>query len=201
MSIALAIRKEGELIVASDTLTSFGHTKVPPTLHAATKVRRVGGSYLAATGWGLYENILDDVLARRKNPRLGSQSQIFAFFLRLWSDLHKKYSFVNDQIDEKEAGPFGNLDSTFIVAGRAGIFYVGPDMSVTEVEHYFAIGSGAQFALGALHALHGTKLDAETMARRAVEAAIAFDTYCGGEVRIHRVAGRARGAARGASRG
>lgn len=192
MSIALAIEKNGELIVAADTLTSFGHTKVPPVLHAADKVRRVGASFLATTGWGLYENILDDVIARRKNVKLGSRRQIFDFFLRLWNDLHKKYSFVNDQIEEKESGPFGNLDSTFLVAGRAGIFYVGPDMSVTKVKHYFAIGSGAQFALGALHALHGSKLDAEAVARRAVESAIAFDTYCGGEVQIHRVAGAAR---------
>ena len=192
MSIALAVEKNGELIVASDTLTSFGHTKVPPVLHAAKKVRRIGASFLAATGWGLYENILDDVLTRRKNLRLGTREQIFDFFLRLWGDLHKRYSFVDDQIDEKESGPFGNLDSTFIVAGRTGIFYVGPDMSVTEVQHYFAIGSGAQFALGALHALHGTKLDAETIARRAVEAAIDFDTYCGGEVQIKRVSRRGR---------
>src|SRR5512137_1664183 len=197
MSIALAIEKNGELIVAADTLTSFGHTKVPPVLHAAEKIRRVGASFLATTGWGLYENILDDVIARRKNIKLGSREQIFDFFLRLWNDLHKKYSFVNDQIDEKEAGPFGNLDSTFIVAGRAGIFYVGPDMSVTKVKHYFAIGSGAPFALGALHALQDSKLDAEAIARRAVESAIAFDTYCGGEVQIHRVAGGVRRGARG----
>ncbi len=192
MSIALALEKNGELIVAADTLTSFGHTKVPPVLHTADKVRRVGASFLATTGWGLYENILDDVIARRTIVKLGSREQIFNFFLRLWNDLHKKYSFVNDQIEEKESGPFGNLDSTFLVAGRAGIFYVGPDMSVTKVRHYFAIGSGAQFALGALHALHGSKLDAEAIARRAVESAIAFDTYCGGEVQIHRVAGGAR---------
>ena len=197
MSIALAIEKNGELIVAADTLTSFGHTKVPPVLHAADKVRRVGANLLAATGWGLYENILDDVLARRRNVKLGTREQIFDFFLRLWGDLHKKYSFVNDQIDEKEAGPFGNLDSTFLVAGRAGIFYVGPDMSVTKVERYFAIGSGAPFALGALHALQDSKLGAEAIARRGVEAAIAFDTYCGGEAQIHRVARGTRHAPRG----
>jgi len=196
MSIALAIEKDGELIIAADTLTSFGHTKVPPVLHAAQKVRKVGSSYLAATGWGLYENILDDVLERRGAVRLGSRAQIFAFFLRLWNDLHKKYSFVDDQIDEKESGPFGNLDSTFLIAGPAGIFYVGPDMSVTQVEHYFAIGSGAQFALGALHGLYGSKLGAETIARRGVEAAIAFDTYCGGEAQFFRVAGRRGGARR-----
>jgi ATP-dependent protease HslVU (ClpYQ) peptidase subunit len=65
-------------------------------------------------------------------------------------------------------------------------------MSVTKVKHYFAIGSGAQFALGTLHALHDSKLGAEAIARKAVESAIAFDTYCGGEAQIHRVDGGTR---------
>jgi ATP-dependent protease HslVU (ClpYQ) peptidase subunit len=70
-------------------------------------------------------------------------------------------------------------------------------MSVTKVKHYFAIGSGAQFALGTLHALHDSKLGAEAIARKAVESAIAFDTYCGGEAQIHRVAGGTRRGRRG----
>jgi ATP-dependent protease HslVU (ClpYQ) peptidase subunit len=48
-----------------------------------------------------------------------------------------------------------------------------------------------------LHGLFDSKLGAEAIARRAVEAAIAFDTYCGGDVQIHRVAGGARRGARG----
>jgi ATP-dependent protease HslVU (ClpYQ) peptidase subunit len=196
MSIALALEKNGELILAADTLTSFGHTKVPPTLHAAQKVRRVGSSWLAATGWGLYENILDDVLARRKNLRLGSREQIFDFFLRLWSDLHKKYSFVNDQIDEKEAGPFGNLDSTFIVAGPAGIFYVGPDMSVTEVERSFAIGSGAQFACGTRSMTRVSRRGGRPPRDRGRDR---VRHLLRGEAQFFRVAGRRR--ARGLPRG
>lgn len=184
MSIAVAVRKHGELVIAADTLTTFGHTKVPPDLHQARKFRRIGGAWLATTGWGLYDNIMEDFLAKRRKAGLGTRRQVFDFFMLLWRDLHKRYTLVNDQSDEKESGPFGNLDSTFLVVGRAGILYVGPDMSVTSVERYFAIGSGAQFGLGALHALYGGRLGAAALARKAVEAAVAFDNYCGGEADV-----------------
>ena len=61
---------------------------------------------------------------------------------------------------------------------------------MTPVTRYFAIGSGAPFALGALHALYDGKLGAAELARKAVEAGIAFDNYCGGEVVAHEVARR-----------
>ncbi len=190
MSIAVAVQKNGELVIAADTMTTFGHTKVPHDLHAARKIRRVGSAWLATTGWGLYDNILEDFLARNKAAQLDTQKRTFDFFLRLWQALHKRYTLVNDQAEDKESGPFGNLDSTFLVANRRGIFYVGPDLSVTPVTRYFAIGSGAPFALGALHALYGGRLGAEALARKAVEAGIAFDNYCGGEVVAHRVGPR-----------
>lgn len=187
MSIAVAVEKNGELVIAADSLTTLGNTKIPHELHNAEKIRPVGVHWIATTGWGLYDNILVDFIARNKGARLGGEKEIFAFFLRLWRALHKTYTLVNDQADEKESGPFGNLDSTFLVAGRHGIFYVGPDLSVTAVERYFAIGSGAPFSLGALHALYGGKLDAAALATRAVEAAIAFDNYCGGGVQTRTV--------------
>ena len=189
MSIAVVVSKNGETVIAADTMTTLGHTKVPHDLHAAQKIRPIGGSWLATTGWGLYDNLLDDFLARNKTARLESQRGIFEFFLKLWGALHKRYTLVNDQTEEKESGPFGNLDSTFIVANRRGMYYVGPDLSVTPVTRYFAIGSGAPFALGAFHALYGGRLGAEALARKAVEAGIAFDNYCGGEVVAHRVTG------------
>jgi ATP-dependent protease HslVU (ClpYQ) peptidase subunit len=55
-------------------------------------------------------------------------------------------------------------------------------MSVTQFEQYYAIGSGAPYALGATHALYKETADAEVIARKAAEAAMALDLYCGGSV-------------------
>ena len=186
MSVAVAVRKGKDLVLASDTQTNFGSFKVKSENHRADKIRRVGSALLATTGWGLYENILDDLLSARAAPRLNSKQQIFSFFLALWKALHQRYPFVNDQSEGDHESPFGDMDASFLVVNSSGIFYVARDLSVTEFDEYYAIGSGSDFSLGALHALYETDSDAATLARKAVEAAIAFSLHCGGEVRIEK---------------
>lgn len=190
MSVAVAVQKNGEVIVAADSLTVFGTTRVPPSMHVARKVIKVGSSYLAATGWGVYEDIIEDFIARRKITRLAGKREIHGFFMKLWKDLHDVYSFVNDQCGNKDESPFGHLDSSFMVANRKGIFYVAPDMSITEFARFFAIGSGGQYSLGALHVMYEGRDGAEELGRKAVETAIAFCAFCGGEVRTWKVGRR-----------
>jgi ATP-dependent HslUV protease subunit HslV len=147
------------------------------------KMRKVGRAYIATTGWGVYTNILDDYVGRSRQPQLNDAASIFSFFRNFWKALHQRYAFVNDQCSETDS-PFGDLDASFLVASESGIFYVACDMSVTEFEQYYAVGSGAGYALGAMHALYGGRQSAEAIARRAVSAASALDIYCGGEVNL-----------------
>ena len=174
MSVAVAVQKNRELVLATDTQCTFGPTKVPTNMNASTKVRKVGSSCLATTGWGIYEDVLDDFLARRKIKKLTDRKSIFQFYQKLWKDLHSVYTFVNDQCGNKDETPFGHLDSAFLVTNRNGIFYVAPDMSITQFSRFFAIG--------ALHGLYDIGKSARELAGKAVEAAIAFCPYCGGEV-------------------
>jgi ATP-dependent protease HslVU (ClpYQ) peptidase subunit len=181
MSIAVAVKCQGKVVIACDTKRTFGSGEVPEANLSDLKVRKVGDSYLATTGWGLYSNILDDYLATRKRARLTDERTIFAFFRVFWKDLHERYSFVSDQRHDDES-PFGDLDASFLIANPNGIFSVACDMSVTQFEQYYAIGSGAPYALGATHALYKETADAEVIARKAAEAAMALDLYCGGSV-------------------
>lgn len=190
MSIAVAVKKNDEIVMATDSQTIFGSSRVPFDNLNTEKIHEVGSALLATTGWGLYENILDDVLARSKNVRLTNRATIFRFFMRLWRDLHDTYSFVRDQCDKDDDSPFGNLDSSFLIANQAGIYHVGSDMSVTYFEKYYTIGSGADYSLGALHSLYSRRLDAASIASQAVDAAVAFDVHCGGDIDLRRVKGK-----------
>ncbi len=181
MSIALAVRSKGRIVIASDTKRTFGSGQVSESNLTDVKVRKIGPAYLAATGWGLYSNILDDYLATKRRVRLTDQRSIFAFFRVFWKELHERYSFVTDQRHDDES-PFGDLDASFLIANPNGIFSVACDMSVTEFKQYYAIGSGAPYGLGALHALYHDGVDPEAIARKAVEAGKALDLYCGGPV-------------------
>lgn len=192
MSIAVAVRKGNAIAVAADSQENFGDRKIVGANHRATKIMTLGGSELAMTGWGVYDNVFSDYLGSRRAPRFGSEREIFTFFVRFWKDLRKRYSFVDDQVAEDDRSPFADLDSSFLIANRHGIFHVSGDMSVMGFREYYAIGSGASYALGVLHALYPTERDPAVLARRACEAAIAFDVYCGGDIDVRRirVAGR-----------
>jgi ATP-dependent HslUV protease, peptidase subunit HslV len=182
MSIAVAVRKDHEVILAADSQTNFGSSTVGAENHRARKIRRVGTAFVATTGWGLYDNILDHLLRSGTPPRLTNQDAIFEFFLKFWRALHDRYTLINDQADKDNDSPFGDLDASFLIVNRRGIYSVASDLSVTEFSQYYAIGSGSDFSLGALHALYDGPLDAAELARRACAAAIEFNIYCGGEV-------------------
>ncbi len=194
MSIAVAVTKAGKTAIAADSQENFGDRKLLRSNHRSEKILPVGASWVATTGWGLYDNILRDYLARRRPPRLSSDRDVFAFFLRFWKELRERYPLVNDQPHDDDPTPFADIDSSFLIANRAGIFQVSGNLSVTKFEEYYAIGSGASYALGALHALHDGDFDAPTLARRACAAAMAFDINCGGEIDVFLVSGPSRGA-------
>jgi ATP-dependent HslUV protease, peptidase subunit HslV len=191
MSIAVAVRTANQIVLATDSKRTFGGGAVPVDNLRDVKIRRVGGAYIATTGWGVYTNILEDYLRGSRQHRLVDASSIFAFFRNFWKALHQRYAFVNDQCSESDS-PFGDLDASFLIAAPSGIFYVACDMSVTEFEQYYAVGSGAGYALGAMHALYNPKSDGEAVARKAVAAASSLDIYCGGEVNLVKLRARPR---------
>ena len=75
-----------------------------------------------------------------------------------------------------------NGGGSFLVANPQGVFYVAPNLGVTRFEQYYAIGSGADYSLGAVYQLYGNELNAHEIARTAVETAMAFNVNCGGRV-------------------
>jgi len=184
MSIVVGIHKGLDICVAADTQSSFGSSRVPVENAGVSKLRRVGSAVIGTTGWGIYENILDDFLGAPESPQLETKPQIFSFFLDLWKALHEHYPFVNDQSDRDDS-PFGNLDAAFLVASPSGLYYVASDLSVTRFKRYCAVGSGADFSMGAAYTLYPSdEISAEQIARSSIDAACAFNLYCGGPVEV-----------------
>ena len=191
MSIAVAVRTKDQIVLATDSKRTFGGGAVPVDNLRDVKIRKVGAAYIATTGWGVYTNILEDYLRGARQPRLADSTSIFTFFRNFWKALHQRYAFVNDQCSESDS-PFGDLDASFLVVAASGIFYVACDMSVTEFQNYYAVGSGAPYALGAMHALYAPNAKADVIASKAVAAASALDIYCGGELNLVKLRARAK---------
>jgi ATP-dependent protease HslVU (ClpYQ) peptidase subunit len=184
MSVIVAIRKDNRIVMAADTLTTFGDSEQMPQENARTaKVGRIGDSLIGGAGWAVYDDILNDFLSTRPTPDLSSSRNIFTFFLDFWRALHEHYTFVNDQAASTNT-PFGDLDSTFLIANTGGIFTVASDLGVTPLNKYYAIGSGGEYAIGVLYTLYDRTEDIASIATDAVNAAIAMNFQCGGTVDV-----------------
>jgi len=183
MSIAVVVKKNNETVIGADTLQCFDSNMASIDNLNESKLRHIGSAILASTGWGLYANILDDYLLSKKSVKLSTKHNIFLFFKELWPVLHKKYSFVNDQSSNNDS-PFGELDSSFLIATKKSIFYVSSNLCVTEFLKFYAIGVGRDYAIGAMHVLYEQNKSAEEIARLAIEAAISNNVYCGGNTEI-----------------
>lgn len=181
MSIVVAVKKGKKVVVAADSLETFGSNKPAAGNTSISKIRRIGPALLASTSWGLYDDILTDYLSRKRSVRLSTKQEVFRFFVDFWQALHKKYSFVNDQCDEEDS-PFGDLDASFLIVTKKRIFYVSGNMSVTEFLKFHAIGSGCDYAIGAMHVLYDQSLDAKEIACKGVDTAIGHSIYCGGDI-------------------
>jgi len=187
MSIIVAVNKNDHIVMATDTLTCYGDSHRLPAANSRTsKARRIGAAIVGSAGWAVYDRILDDYLRDRPAPNLGSEAAIYSFFLELWKALRERYTLVNDQAQSKDS-PFGDLDSSFLIASQGGIFKVSPDLDVGRFQQYYAIGSGADYALGAMHTSYATHDSAEEVARVGVAAACAFDVYCDGQLDLIKI--------------
>jgi ATP-dependent protease HslVU (ClpYQ) peptidase subunit len=182
MTTLAVVRKKGRIAIAADTLTKWGTTRESATYIANhEKIIRVGDSYVALTGTTTFTLILRDWFASLdKPPRLDSVQDIF----RTWQELHaamKERYFLLPTEDKED-----DLESSRIhvlIANPRGIFGVGAHRTVQEFTRFYAYGAGAEYAMGALWALYGQPdLDAETLARKAIECAIEFDDSTGAPI-------------------
>ena len=183
MSIAVVVKKDNKIVIGADTLQCFDSNMTGVDNLNESKLRRIGRSMVASAGWGLYDNILDDYLKGKKSVRLSTKQEVFLFFKRLWPVLHEKYSLVKNQCEGADS-PFGELDSSFLIATKKRIFFVSSNMCVTEFLKFYAIGAGRDYAIGAMHVLYDQEKSAEEIARLAIEAAISNNVYCGGNIEI-----------------
>lgn len=181
MTVAVAVRKNGAGVMAADSLVNFGGQRFPTDNCRFHKIYPIGDSLMVWAGWSLYGEMLDAWLGNAQPPSLSTERDVFLFFIQFWRAIRSEYTFVVPRADSSRH-PFVSLDSVFLLLNQSGIYRIAGDMDVTQFEQYCAIGSGADYALGALRVLYDQPLDAAEIARRAVQVGIDFDTHCGGPI-------------------
>jgi len=173
MTTIVAVKKNGHVAIAADTLTTFGNTRLPAIKDAShDKILRVGDSFVGVCGSAAHHLVLANLFAKMPEAQLNSKESIFETFKRL-HPLLKEECFLNPKEDEED--PYESSQITALIANAHGIFGVYSMREVFEFTQFWAIGSGHEFALGAMHQAFPHAANAMDIARLGVETGIAFD--------------------------
>jgi ATP-dependent protease HslVU (ClpYQ) peptidase subunit len=186
MTTIVAVRKNGFAAIAADTLTTFGNTRLPSHLDAShDKILHIGDSFVGVCGSAAHHLVLVNLLAKTPDVQLNSKAQIFETFRKLHPIL-KEECFLNPKEDEED--PYESSQITALIVNASGIFGIYSMREVFEYTQYWAIGSGHEFALGALHHAYTRYDTAADIARAGVDAGIALDKNSGAPITLYNVA-------------
>ena len=185
MTTLAVVRKNGQFAMRR-TRSQMGNTKVVDLRRQPRENFSSRVTYLAITGTTTFKLILTEYFAQLETPpKFDSVLNIF----RTWQELHvamKERYFLNAHEDKED-----DLETSrmyVLIANAHSIFGVAPHRTVQEFSKFYAYGAGADYAMGALYAAYDQpKLNAEALARLAVEAAAEFDDCTGGPISSHLV--------------
>lgn len=183
MSTVVVVKKAGKICIAADSLTSFGDLKLSADYDAAhDKILHVENNYLGIVGSAAHQLVLESVFARKKsigkksNNKLkidfSSRPGIFETFRTIHPVLKENY-FLNAKDEDDD--PYESTQLDALIASPSGIFGIHSLREVTEYRKFWAIGSGAEYALGAMFALYDKAASAEEIAHTGVAAGAEFN--------------------------
>lgn len=185
MTTIVAVRKNGYAAIAADTLTTFGNTRLHASQDAShDKILRIGDSFVGVCGSAAHHLVLSNLLAKTPDVQLNSKEAIFETFRRLHPIL-KEECFLNPKEDDED--PYESSQITALIANASGIFAIYSMREVFEYTQFWGIGSGHEFALGAMHQAYSRCDDAAEIARTGVETGIAFDKNSDAPITLYEV--------------
>ena len=174
MTTIVVVCKNGVAAIAGDSLTTFGSMRLGAELDQSfDKIVEHRGSYIGLAGSAAHQLVIQSILSQRPELSFDGKAAVFETF-RSMHPVLKEEHFLNPK--EEEDDPYESSQLTALIANRTGIYGVYSMREVFEYRRYWAIGSGREFALGAMFACYDAYPDAARIARIGVEAGTAFDT-------------------------
>ena len=185
MTTIVVVRKGDTAVIAADSLTTFGTTRLAPAYdRSPQKVTHYRESFIGVAGSAAHQLVLENILERNPDLDLGGRPAIYEAFRKL-HPLLKDEAFLNPK--EEDDDPYESSQMTVMIANPSGIFAVYSMREVFEFDRFWAIGSGRDFALGAMYSVYPKAKSAAAVAEAGVVAGAEFDTGTSLPIHLHEV--------------
>jgi ATP-dependent protease HslVU (ClpYQ) peptidase subunit len=186
MTTIVVVKKNGEIAIASDALVTFGETRLPHGYETNEKIFQINDSYVGLAGSTAHFAVLAEALRHLADEcKLGSRLEIFNTFQRLHPVLKDRF-FLNPK--EEDGDPYESSQITALIANASGIYGVYSYREVFSFDRFWGIGSGRNFALGAMYAAYDRTASARRIAELGVKAGAEFDKSSSLPARVFSIA-------------
>ncbi len=175
MSTIVVARKGKTACIAADTLTTFGDIRLEHQLDFHhSKIQTFGKTYMGIVGSAAHTLVAERAFNDKQvKADFSTRDSSFDTLIRLHPVLKEKY-FLNAKDAEEDPYETSQIDAVYVNSN--GIFAMYSLREVYEYTRFWAVGSGACYALGAMHAVYDRYKSAKDIARAGAEAGAAFDT-------------------------
>lgn len=173
MTTCVVVKKNNQIAIASDSLVTFGDTRLSNAYEANNKIFQVGESYVTLAGTAAHFPVMRKLLTEMgEDCKLSTRDEVFATYSKVHQILKENY-FLNPKEDEEDA--YESSQITSLIANPHGIFGVYSLREVFCFDRFWGIGSGRNFALGAMYAVYDRAESAREIAQIGVQAGAEFD--------------------------
>lgn len=184
MTTLAAIQGNGWSVIGCDSRASDEDGRYMEL--ATSKIVDNNGVLIAVSGASRGGNITQ---FGWKPPKPGAAIDLDTFMTRKFIPSMRK-AFQDAGFEGKEDGDAAWQDSNLLVSVRGVIYPIFNDYSWDrEARNVYYAGSGGDVALGALEAMHYSRITtpaaAEKVLRKAIEIACKHDIYSGGEIHTY----------------
>jgi ATP-dependent HslUV protease, peptidase subunit HslV len=174
MTTLVVVRKNSTAVIAGDSLTTFGGTRLTPDYDRSwEKIVKHGDTYFGLAGSAAHQLVMESLLKRTPGLSFNGRLAIFESFRKIHPVLKDEH-YLNPK--EEEDDPYESSQLMALIANRHGIFAVYSMREVFEHQRFWAIGTGRDYALGAMYTAFDQNLSAEEIATIGVQAGCEFDT-------------------------
>ena len=185
MTTIVAVKKNGTVAIAADSLTTFGDTRLGRQYKGEhDKILEINDSFIGLCGSSAHPLVISALLPKLEDVRLGSRMEVYETFRRLHPIL-KEQGYLNPKEDEDD--PYESSQITALIANASGIYGVYSYREVFDYDRFWGIGSGRNFALGAMFAAYDRCKTAAEVAKIGVMAGAEFDTATQGPIVLHTI--------------
>lgn len=179
VSTIVAVLKNNVACIAADSLTSFGDTKqAAEFVTDSDKILRFTGvasdNFMGIVGSAAHQLVMQSLIINHSDKiDFSNRLTIFNTLKTIHPILKEEY-YLNSKEENEDSYESSRVDA--LIMNANGIFGLYSLREVDQYSRFWAVGSGSEFALGAMYAVYDQLDDAEQIAKAGVTAGATFDS-------------------------